>query len=66
MQTAAAVLGNGEAPGDMIPAEFKNNLFTKKVHWQWQEQIILKKQAAIASFILLQGKQLMTTNAKPN
>ncbi len=49
-------LGNGEAPGDMIPAEFKNNLIHKKGALAMARTDNPAKASSNCQFYIVQGK----------
>ena len=53
---SGAVLGNGEAPGDMIPAEFKPNLFHKKGALAAARTDNPEKASSNCQFYIVQGK----------
>ena len=50
------MLGNGEAPGDMIPAEFRNNLFHKKGALAMARTDNPEKASSNCQFYIVQGK----------
>ncbi len=53
---SAAMLGNGEAPGDMIPAEFRNNLIHKKGALAMARTDNPEKASSNCQFYIVQGK----------
>jgi cyclophilin family peptidyl-prolyl cis-trans isomerase len=53
---SSAVLGNGEAPGDMIPAEFRNNLMHKKGALAMARTDNPEKASSNCQFYIVQGK----------
>jgi len=53
---SGVVLGNGEAPGDMIPAEFKNNLMHKKGALAMARTDNPEKASSNCQFYIVQGK----------
>jgi cyclophilin family peptidyl-prolyl cis-trans isomerase len=53
---SGAVLGNGEAPGDMIPAEFKNNLVHKKGALAMARTDNPEKASSNCQFYIVEGK----------
>jgi peptidyl-prolyl cis-trans isomerase B (cyclophilin B) len=58
---SAAMLGNGEAPGDMIPAEFKNNLIHKKGALAMARTDNPEKASSNCQFYIVQGKPYSDT-----
>ena len=58
---SGAVLGNGEAPGDMIPAEFKNNLVHKKGALAMARTDNPEKASSNCQFYIVQGKPCSDT-----
>ena len=50
-------LGNGEGPGDMIPAEFKNNLIHKKGALAMARTENPAKASSNCQFYIVEGKQ---------
>lgn len=58
---SAAMLGNGEAPGDMIPAEFKNNLIHKKGALAMARTDNPEKASSNCQFYIVQGKPCSDT-----
>lgn len=53
---SAAMLGNGEAPGDMIPAEFRNNVLHKKGALAMARTDNPEKASSNCQFYIVQGK----------
>ncbi len=53
---SAAMLGNGEAPGEMIPAEFRNNLVHKKGALAMARTDNPEKASSDCQFYIVQGK----------
>ena len=58
---SAAMLGNGEAPGDMIPAEFRNNLIHKKGALAMARTDNPEKASSNCQFYIVQGKPCSDT-----
>lgn len=58
---STAMLGNGEAPGDMIPAEFKNNLIHKKGALAMARTDNPAKASSNCQFYIVQGKPCSDT-----
>jgi cyclophilin family peptidyl-prolyl cis-trans isomerase len=58
---SAAMLGNGEAPGDMIPAEFKDNLIHKKGALAMARTDNPEKASSNCQFYIVQGKPCSDT-----
>jgi peptidyl-prolyl cis-trans isomerase B (cyclophilin B) len=58
---SAAMLGNGEAPGDMIPAEFRNNLIHKKGALAMARTDNPEKASSNCQFYIVQGKPYSDT-----
>ena len=58
---SAAMLGNGEAPGGMIPAEFKNNLIHKKGALAMARTDNPEKASSNCQFYIVQGKPCSDT-----
>ncbi len=54
---STAQLGNGEAPGDMIPAEFKDNLIHKKGALAMARTDNPAKASSNCQFYIVEGKQ---------
>lgn len=54
---STAMLGNGEAPGDMIPAEFKNDLIHKKGALAMARTDNPAKASSNCQFYIVEGKQ---------
>ena len=61
---STAMLGNGEAPGDMIPAEFRENLFHKKGALAMARTDNPEKASSNCQFYIVQGQTY--TNAQLN
>lgn len=61
---STAMLGNGEAPGDMIPAEFNKNLFHKKGALAMARTDNPEKASSNCQFYIVQGQTY--TNAQLN
>lgn len=53
---SGTVLGNGEAPGDLIPAEFRNNLMHKKGALAMARTDNPEKASSNCQFYIVQGK----------
>jgi peptidyl-prolyl cis-trans isomerase B (cyclophilin B) len=53
---STAMLGNGEAPGDMIPAEFRQNLYHKKGALAMARTDNPEKASSNCQFYIVQGK----------
>jgi len=58
---SAAMLGNGEAPGDMIPAEFRKNLLHKKGALAMARTDNPEKASSNCQFYIVQGKPCSDT-----
>jgi peptidyl-prolyl cis-trans isomerase B (cyclophilin B) len=58
---SAAMLGNGEAPGDMIPAEFRDNLIHKKGTLAMARTDNPEKASSNCQFYIVQGKPCSDT-----
>ncbi len=58
---SAVMLGNGEAPGDMIPAEFRNNLIHKKGALAMARTDNPEKASSNCQFYIVQGKPCSDT-----
>ena len=58
---SAAMLGNGEAPGDMIPAEFRSNLIHKKGALAMARTDNPEKASSNCQFYIVQGKPCSDT-----
>jgi peptidyl-prolyl cis-trans isomerase B (cyclophilin B) len=58
---SAAMLGNGEAPGDMIPAEFRNNLIHKKGALAMARTDNPEKASSNCQFYIVEGKPCSDT-----
>ncbi len=61
---SAAMLGNGEAPGDMIPAEFRTGLYHKKGALAMARTDNPEKASSNCQFYIVQGQ--VYTNAQLN
>ncbi len=61
---SSAILGNGEAPGDMIPAEFKSNLYHKKGALAMARTDNPEKASSNCQFYIVQGQ--VYSNAQLN
>ncbi len=58
---STAMLGNGEAPGDMIPAEFKDHLIHKKGALAMARTDNPEKASSNCQFYIVQGKPCSDT-----
>ncbi len=61
---STAMLGNGEAPGDMIPAEFNTKFYHKKGALAMARTDNPEKASSNCQFYIVQGEQI--TNEKLN
>src|SRR3982750_3758762 len=53
---STALLGNGEAPGDMIPAEFRTNIYHKKGALAMARTENPEKASSNCQFYIVQGQ----------